>query len=806
MQNFDTKMKKHILFVLFFLGLFTQITQAQYVSNIIEYQPAPGQLINTESFGSLDAAQSLIDSTNGLVSLGAFGGYIILKMEEPIENDPLNPFGVDFTIFGNAMSHWSEAGAVQVMKDENQNGLADDEWFLLAGSDYYWNDSQENYSITYQNGNDNILWIDQNNDSGYIHRNGSHSQSYYPQISYFPNINPIQQSYTGPLIKGFVDSSNPGLIRSYVRFFGYADNHIRGDFDSDLPDNPYSPEIENMGGDAMDISWARNANGGSVSLDQINFIKISTAINNHGGYLGEISTEICGVLDIQPNAAISGLEDCIIIKDLPSRLLQNSQVQMEALQLHLGIPVENQNLVWEVSDESLAEISSQGLLECLQTGNIQITVSAADHPEISSSISLEIIAPNYLEWVTDYSQIEVHQSMDLGVIIKDQNSQNIENLEVIWESSNDEIFSINLSNNSPQIFGQQVGQAYLKVKIVGFENIKDSILVSVIEPNSNPYVYFSVKTENQNLVPRQAYSISHIQLNSFVNEAQMDYSSGDDQPLSLAHVIASVYKDLGLENELKFRDDLPEQELYLWKLPIEESNSLEYFYGYGGLKLSPYQRCWLAKVNDETYANQFDEIPVFQGDEIMLFHISDVSQIWNVNQLTIEKDTLQNNELVHLKLQIFEQKMENDRSISQLTHHDVYGTQIYLDNAPLNLNGSWLLTDENGLAEFPIEQAGLHEISADMNKVKIFAKGATGLSYLQQNEFTVFPNPNSTDFLQLQIPEYEVLQEVSLLTSSGQLIWKASKNRIPTSHLQSGIYFISIKTDQSSFTTRFIRN
>ena len=799
-------MKKHILFVLFFLGLFTQITQAQYVSEIIEYQPAPGQLINTENFGSLNAAQSIIGGTNGLVSLGAFGGYIILKMEEPIENHPLNPNGVDFTIFGNAMNHWSEAGAVYVMKDENQNGLADDEWFLLAGSDDYWSDSQGDYHITYFNGNDDILWIDQNQDSGFIFRNGSHPQNYYPESTYFPNIDPQQENYDGPLITGFVDRSNASFIRSYSRVFGYADNHPRGDFESDLPDNPYTPEIENMGGDAMDISWARNANGQAVSLDQIDFIKITTAINNHGGYLGEISTEISGIMDIQPNAAVSGLEDCIVIKDLSSRLLVNSQVQIEALQFHLGIPLENQSLVYETSDESIAEISSQGFLECYESGNIEITVKAADDPEIGSSISLEIITPNYLEWVADYSQIEVHQATDLGVIIKDQNHQIIEDLEVIWETSNEEIFSINLSNNSPQIFGEQAGQAYLKATIVGFENLKDSVLVSVVAPNSNPFVYFSVKIETQNLIPRQAFSISKLQLNSFVHEAQMDYSPNDDQPLSLAHVIASVYKELGLENELKFRDDLPDQELYLWKLPFEENNSLEYFYGYGGLKVSPYQRCWLAKVNGETFANQFDNIPVYQGDEIMLFHISDVSQIWNVNQLSVTNDSLDNNELLQLKLQIFEQKLEDDKSISQLSVQDVYGTQIFLDNAPLSLNGNWVLTDESGLAEFPIAQTGLHEVSADLNKSKVFAKGATGISEQPKNGFAIFPNPNSTAFLQIQIPKNENLQEASLFSSSGQLIWIGSQNRIPSFQLPCGIYFISIKTDQSSFTTRFIRN
>ena len=83
---------------------------------------------------------------NGSLSLGAFGGSVVFRFEEAVENHPDNPFGVDFTIFGNPMAQWSEPGVVLVMEDENGNGLADDTWYELAGSDHHFSSTKRNFS------------------------------------------------------------------------------------------------------------------------------------------------------------------------------------------------------------------------------------------------------------------------------------------------------------------------------------------------------------------------------------------------------------------------------------------------------------------------------------------------------------------------------------------------------------------------------------------------------------------------------------------------------------------------------------
>ncbi len=301
------QMKRNYLFLAiclcFNVGLFAQTSP--YVSKVLEYKPAPGQFINSDPWGNSASPETLIGGASGTLSLGAFGGYVIVGFDHSIENDPNNPYGVDFSIIGNAFDGWAEPGIVYVMKDENGNGLADDTWYQLKGSDYSKANTLPNYSLTYVNpgGYADVPWRDVLNKRGAVLVNAYHKQPYYPSSDAFPNVNPSRESYSGTLISGNVDDSNPSYIQSFALDYGYADNHPAekdGDY-VHLPDNPSTVgTLEGAGGDAMKIEWAIDAEGNSVSLDEIDFVKIQTGLNRMCGWLGEVSTEIRGVVDVAP--------------------------------------------------------------------------------------------------------------------------------------------------------------------------------------------------------------------------------------------------------------------------------------------------------------------------------------------------------------------------------------------------------------------------------------------------------------------------------------------------------------------------
>lgn len=113
-------------------------------SAIVSYLPigqyATGQANMWGDIDNLNGRKLVNGFASTGVSLGALGGYIEFRFDGGITNDPRNPYGVDFVIYGNAFNGNPEAGAVQVSEDGKT-------WYELAGSRYYdgnfsWNGNQ----------------------------------------------------------------------------------------------------------------------------------------------------------------------------------------------------------------------------------------------------------------------------------------------------------------------------------------------------------------------------------------------------------------------------------------------------------------------------------------------------------------------------------------------------------------------------------------------------------------------------------------------------------------------------------------
>ena len=53
------------------------------------------------------------------------------------------------------------------------------------------------------------------------------------------------------------------------------------------------------------IDWAVDEDGNPVKLDHIDFIKVYSAQFDYCGWLGEVSTEVCGAEDLHPDALMT---------------------------------------------------------------------------------------------------------------------------------------------------------------------------------------------------------------------------------------------------------------------------------------------------------------------------------------------------------------------------------------------------------------------------------------------------------------------------------------------------------------------
>ena len=175
------------------------------VARILEYTPAPGQFINEEArsggaFDNVDTPEKACRyaaarfAENNWVSLGGWGGYLVAAFAEPVPNTG----GYDLYVKGNAMNTSSEPGVVWVMQDANGNGMPDDTWYELKGSEYDNAATIRGYAVTYTPLADgSAAWTDDRGGSGTIDRMDEHTQA-----SYCPAwIEPADLKFTGTRLR-----------------------------------------------------------------------------------------------------------------------------------------------------------------------------------------------------------------------------------------------------------------------------------------------------------------------------------------------------------------------------------------------------------------------------------------------------------------------------------------------------------------------------------------------------------------------------------------------------------------------------
>ncbi len=291
-----------------------QVAYSRYITEVYEYRPAPGQFVNelpkykegdTEETMLKKVLECICDKNDVLISLGGYGGYVTFGFDHTVVNVPGE---MDFKILGNSFyaldnpnpnapesGGSSEPGIVMVSIDKNGNGKPDDEWYELAGSEYYKPETLHEYSVTYHRTPEDhkatpipqspitdssyILWEANDGSRGYIEKNSYHRQDYFPK---WIKEDKITFSGTRLASNGTDESGTGSYYVLYAYDWGYADNHPN--------------EVEDKS--CFNIDWAVDRNGNRVQLDGVDFIRVFTGVNQSCGWLGETSTEICRAEDL----------------------------------------------------------------------------------------------------------------------------------------------------------------------------------------------------------------------------------------------------------------------------------------------------------------------------------------------------------------------------------------------------------------------------------------------------------------------------------------------------------------------------
>ncbi len=250
------------------------------------------------------------------ISLGNFGGSITYYYEDAITNDPHNPYGIDFIVYGNSNggSGFSEPGNVLVSKDGKT-------WYTLAGSDHYEDGTKWDYQVIYTKEKD-----------GSTSANGANLPFYqYPSPENYPLHQWSEEDKDHMMVSGvllpFLSSGNAAFPA-----FGYADVHTNSSTAwgtgelvtvDCLAKDPYlsvtnrsagliAPEnadkLYEGAGDCFDLDWAVDKSGLPVGISEIHYIKVQSASLTLGcGGIGEKSTEVNVVTPVMGNAVAVGV-------------------------------------------------------------------------------------------------------------------------------------------------------------------------------------------------------------------------------------------------------------------------------------------------------------------------------------------------------------------------------------------------------------------------------------------------------------------------------------------------------------------
>lgn len=388
-------------------------------SSVVSYLPI-GQYASGQGWGSAAgkfAGKTSLESTG--VSLGALGGYIEFKFDDGITDDPTNPYGVDFVVYGNAFNGNPEAGAVQV----SENGTT---WYELAGSKYYddnltatgaaqsngkfaaaYTGTSRNADITYTLNSANIT-------AALTGEHGSITANPFTNaIAWWPTVG----EYADSVIAAAHQDSNVTVSRTANQLtfggvtavqdsnttaeyaFGYADVTPNGS-PATYGDavNPYTPYTSGKtGGDGFDLAWAVDISTGlpvNVTGKVFKYVRVYSAVLDNATF-GETSTEVCGIFTTangQKNA--DGSEVPVGRTDAPT--------------VNYGTSATAMNIPVSTEDNSVADlqmtagkyyINAAGTAENLYVNGAKVTSGEAYEFNVESrkTTYLRIIAQNEMK-------------------------------------------------------------------------------------------------------------------------------------------------------------------------------------------------------------------------------------------------------------------------------------------------------------------------------------------------------------------------------------------------------------------------
>ncbi len=277
---------KTLAYTLTFLKADTSAYGAYLADSVVDYLCVGSQYTNgAQSYGNINGEypeRTLLGISNGTdqISLGSFGGYATYYFADSITDDPDNPYGVDFTVYGYGTSGSdatrAKPGAVYVSEDGST-------WYELAGSEHYDSNAIWDYAVTYTDDNEDgsVGYSDNYGRSGSLASGYGYPLAEKYTLHHWTDSESESMTFSGTLLLGSNgwDYSTSGTAAATK--WGYAGTKITPtavsmeDFTL-MTGNPYAAKYQSSGS-GFDLAWAVDGDGKPVSLTSVKYVKVMSS-------------------------------------------------------------------------------------------------------------------------------------------------------------------------------------------------------------------------------------------------------------------------------------------------------------------------------------------------------------------------------------------------------------------------------------------------------------------------------------------------------------------------------------------------
>ena len=288
---------------------------ADAVVSYAPINPVPGFTDPSKAVGAPASLTPALPDNTGVVSIGSEGASITLRFNTPVTDDPANPTGLDCIVFsnafwvgGNPQRKFQEPAAIEISRDANANGLADDAWYLIPGS----------RMLSYAGGF--VPFVTEPAGAG---NEPPSLPTLLGGTIVNPNLldaNPMNDSA----------EANWGYAELTPTAAPYLDNYVR-------PDDPLTVGITSRsgGGDAFDIAWAILQDGSPAGITSFDFIRVTTFVDRMISGLNDLTAEVMAVADVAPSVDSDG---DAILDEYETRVSGTDSTRPENVILPLEIP------------------------------------------------------------------------------------------------------------------------------------------------------------------------------------------------------------------------------------------------------------------------------------------------------------------------------------------------------------------------------------------------------------------------------------------------------------------------------------